>query len=192
MVLLSGIRHARSFAGSLNALASTSLRLLVLWSNLLQFEQSSHWLSHVVGIFISWMSIMPFFTARCLKLSSVLSPLVSKTPLIQIMYVVSTALFMDSSKPLVHGTADLLLTFCSSVSLRPKQTRPCFSITRVHTWPIFFCMWMILCLLPPPCQHYDESSVPSSKNFLILADFISSACMFSTLPQASICPSISI
>lgn len=42
---------------------------------------------------------MPFFTARCLKLSSVLSPLVSKTPLIRIMYVVSTALFMDSSKP---------------------------------------------------------------------------------------------
>lgn len=99
MVLLNGIRHAGSFAGSHNALASTSLRLLVMWSNLLQFGQSSHWLFHEVGLFISWMSIMPFFTARCLKLSSVLSPLVSKTPLIRIMYVVSTALFMDSSKP---------------------------------------------------------------------------------------------
>jgi hypothetical protein len=166
MALLSGIRRDGSFASLLNAPASTSMRLLVSWSNLLQFGQCSDWLFHEGGLFVSWMSVMLFFTAHCLKLSSVLSPLVSKTPLIQIMYVISTALFMDSSKPPVHGTTDSLLTFCSSVSLRPKQICPCLSITRVRTWLIFFCMWMILCSLPPPCQHCDVSSVPSSKNFL--------------------------
>jgi hypothetical protein len=93
--------------------------------------QCSHWLFHADDLFISWMSIMLFFTTHCLKLSSVLTPLVSKTPLIQIMYAASTALFMDSSKPPVHGTTDSLLTFCNSISLRPKQIRPCLSVTRV-------------------------------------------------------------
>ena len=156
MVLLSGIRHTGSFAGSLNALASTSLRLLVLWSNLLQFGQSSHWLSHVVGLFISWMSVMLFFTTLCLKEDSTHPDYVCR--LNRSLYGLKQA-----PRAWYNRFASHLLQLGF---IEVKQIRPCLSITRVQTWPTFFCMWMILCLLPPPCQHYDESSVPSSKNFL--------------------------
>jgi hypothetical protein len=187
------IRRDGSFTGLLNAPASTSLRLLVPWSKtaivrtVLSLALSRGWPIHQLDVSNAFLH----------------------DTLSEIVICAQPTGFEDSTHPdyvcrlnrslygLKQAPRAWYNRFASHLLqlgfIEVKQIRPCLSITRVQTWPTFFCMWMILCSLPPPCQHYDVS-VPSSNNFLrrILADFtISSACMFSTLPQASIFPSIS-
>ena len=108
MVLLSVTKLIGFFGDLHNDLELISLRLSVLWLNLLQSTLFCLWLSPVPGLCINWMSTMLSCKEICLKLFTVPRLQALRTPLTQIMCAGLIDLSTVLSRLPVHGTADLL------------------------------------------------------------------------------------
>jgi hypothetical protein len=144
LVVLLSVTKLVGFFGDLhNDLELISLRLSVLWLNLLQSALFCLWLSPVPGLFINWMSTMLSCKEICLKLFTVPSLQALRTPLTQIMCAGSIDLSTVLSRLPVPGTADLPLIFYSWDLLKPRQMPPYLSIITARIWRTFFSMWMI-------------------------------------------------
>ena len=130
------------------------MRLSAQLSSQRQFVLFSLWLSLRIGLFISWTSRMPSYTAPSPRQYIVCSPPGSWTPLVRVWYVASTNPCMAWSRLLVHGITGLLHICPPLALLKPSPTAHCSSTAEDLTPHICCCTSTTLSLPPPLPSSY--------------------------------------